>query len=93
MKKDTCCTSPFLTAPLSDCDMLDEIEDCNTHKILARVYVPWQEPGGKLYSMCEGLERGTIFPCLDQPYACPTSCAVGSEEEVKRMDSKGGCCS
>lgn len=30
-------------------------------------YVPWQQ-WSKTYDYCEGLSRGTIFPCLDLPF-------------------------
>ncbi|MFG6392719.1 MAG: spore coat associated protein CotJA [Lachnospiraceae bacterium] len=37
---------------------------------LAIGYVPWQQ-WCKVYDLCKGLERGTIFPPLDLPfYGC-----------------------
>lgn len=33
----------------------------------AMAYVPYQS-WGKLYEPSVGLERGTIFPCLDMPF-------------------------
>ncbi len=92
MNNDACCTSSFLTTPLNDCAMLDDMDADIQTEVLARAYVPWQMPGGRMYSMCEGLERGTIYPALDQPYTCPYSCAVGSEEEINPATGKGGCC-
>lgn len=34
---------------------------------LAHAYVPFQYPEC-IYPPMKGLERGTIFPCLDRPY-------------------------
>ncbi|MDR0286685.1 MAG: spore coat associated protein CotJA [Clostridiales bacterium] len=34
----------------------------------AHAYVPWQKQGSKVYNPCKGLERGTIYVDLDQPY-------------------------
>jgi hypothetical protein len=34
---------------------------------LAHAYVPFQYPSC-IYQPDKGLERGTIFPCLDRPY-------------------------
>ncbi len=41
-------------------------------------YVPWQQ-WDKVYDIAQGLQRGTIFPCLDLPfYGCnPNGCRNG----------------
>ncbi len=41
---------------------------CDSQPIsLAMAYVPKQQLG-ELYSPCEGLKNGTMFPCLNKPY-------------------------
>ena len=72
------CTSSFLTVPLSDPSVLknnSEIDD----RAYATISVPWQMPG-ELYSACEGLSQGTIFPALNQPYVCTVRKNAAKEE-------------
>lgn len=63
------CNNPFVSIPLDDPSILNVTTDCN-NRCYAMVSVPWQTPG-KMYSACEGLNQGTIFADLDQPYVCP----------------------
>ncbi len=62
-----------MTTPLDDCSMREPVYANSNTAMLAAAYVPWQVPG-KMYSICDGLERGTIYPELDQPYLCPHVC-------------------
>lgn len=73
------CTSSFLTVPLNDPSIINATTDTDD-RMYATVSVPWQVPG-KMYSACEGLAQGTIFPVLDQPYVCT----------VRKNVTKEGC--
>ena len=35
--------------------------------VVAMAYVPYQNPV-TIYSANQGIERGTMFPCLDKPF-------------------------
>ena len=35
--------------------------------VVAMAYVPFQNPA-TIYSAEQGLQRGTLFPCLDKPF-------------------------
>lgn len=63
------CDTPFLNTPLSDCNILSEDEK-SPDICLAQAWVPMQSSGGIMYSACEGLQQGTIFPVLNKPYEC-----------------------
>ena len=63
------CDTPFLNTPLSDCIILSEVEPSPDMGI-AQAWVPMQPSGGAMYSACEGLQQGTIYPILDKPYEC-----------------------
>ena len=67
------CESEFMTTKLSDESMLHGEAVAVNNTILARIYTPAQIPGD-LYSMCYALERGTVYPELDQPYLCKVDC-------------------
>ncbi len=76
------CDSDFMSAPLSDksffCNTANAVAD-NT--ILARIYTPAQVPG-ELFSLCEALKKGTVYPELYQPYSCKKNCcATGADGE------------
>lgn len=40
--------------------------------VVAMAYVPYQNPV-TIYSANQGLEQGTLFPCLDKPF-CGVKC-------------------
>lgn len=62
------CSSPFLSTPLHEEEMRNEaVLGESTEGRLATIYVPWQVPG-KMFSICEGLEKGTIYKDLYRPY-------------------------
>ncbi len=63
------CDTPFLNTPLSDCNIVSEAEASPVYGI-AQAWVPAQPSGSVMYSACEGLHQGTIFPILDKPYEC-----------------------
>ncbi len=69
MQCDKSCDTPFLNTPLSDRNIFSENELAPVTGI-AQAWVPMQPSGGVMYSACEGLQQGTIFPILDQPYEC-----------------------
>lgn len=35
--------------------------------VVAMAYIPYQNPV-EMYSVEQGIERGTMFPCLDKPF-------------------------
>ena len=69
MHCDNRCDTPFLNTPLSDSHIFaaDELAPV---KGIAQAWVPRQPSGGDLYSACEGLQQGTIYPVLNRPYEC-----------------------
>ena len=75
------CASDFLNTSLSDMEFENMSECSNQNAVLARIYVPMQNPG-RMYSLCEALNRGTIFPCLDQPYDMCGDCEPGFDGEA-----------
>ncbi len=75
------CVTDFMNTPLSDDSMLHQPLDAADNTILARIYTPAQVPG-ELYTLCEALEKGTVYPELDQPYYCSQNCCrVGTDGE------------
>lgn len=74
------CSSPFVTLPLDDPSIFNATSTTE-NRSYAMVSVPWQMPG-KMYSACEGLEQGTIFADLDQPYVC----AVCNKDKKEACD-------
>ncbi|MBQ8164389.1 MAG: spore coat associated protein CotJA [Clostridia bacterium] len=80
------CASEFLNTSLSDIEFDEKCSTPSNSAVLARIYVPVQHPG-RLYSLCEGLSRGTIYPCLDQPYAGCPCCNAGCDGEDISPDS------
>lgn len=74
--------SEFLNTSLSDIEFDNKKCAPSNSAVLSRIYVSVQHPG-RLYSLCEGLYRGTIYPCLDQPYeGCPCCNAGCDSEEI-----------
>jgi hypothetical protein len=69
MQCNKSCDTPFLNTPLSDCNIFSE-DGFAPVKGIAQAWVPMQPSGGEMYSACEGLRQGTIFPILDKPYEC-----------------------
>ena len=61
------CNSPFMTTPLDEEDMRNAVLSETTNDRLATIYVPFQEPG-KMFSICESLEKGTVYKDLYRPY-------------------------
>lgn len=100
----TCdCASELMTTPLSDCSILKTTAGTD-HTVLARIYTATQIPG-ELFSMCEALNNGTVYPELYQPYSCECPCSVGCDgeaispetgvgpmEKPTRPESPCGCC-
>lgn len=68
---DTNCDSnvKMMTLPAYDYECEDNYENrTNVEEApLGMAYVPWQM-WGSVYSLSQGLERGTIFPELDLPF-------------------------
>lgn len=80
------CASELMRTPLSDCSMLRMSADTDK-TVLARIYVPAQVPG-ELFSMCEALQNGTVYPELYQPYdACNMCCSPGCDGEAIHQDT------
>ena len=62
------CSSPFMSTPLHEEEMRKQaVSDETSQGRLATIYVPWQEPG-KMFSICESLEKGTVYKDLYRPY-------------------------
>ena len=88
------CESDLMLTKLSDESMLHGEAVAANNTVLARIYTPAQIPG-ELYSMCYALERGTVYPELDQPYLCKANCckpgADGEEISTEtRIDTTAG---
>ena len=82
------CESDLMLTKLSDESMLHGEAVAANNTILARIYTPAQRPG-ELYSMCYALERGTVYPELDQPYACKLNCCKpGADGEEISPETK-----
>ena len=63
-----------------ECNRREEKKSCGCHREdslsglpLAMAYVPWQE-WRKIYDVCEGFHRGTIFEELDLPFRGKGGC-------------------
>lgn len=63
-----------------ECNKREEKKSCGCHREdslsglpLAMAYVPWQE-WRKIYDVCEGFHRGTIFEELDMPFLGKGGC-------------------
>lgn len=56
--------------PLSELKTLKANNESSSDWRLAQAWVPIQGEGSEMYSACEGLNRGTIYPVLDRPYEC-----------------------
>ncbi len=56
--------------PLSELKTLKAKNTSSSDWRIAQAWVPKQGTGSELYSACEGLNRGTIYPILDKPYEC-----------------------
>ena len=56
--------------PLADLKKLKAKDKASSDWRIAQAWVPKQEKGSEMYSACEGLNRGTIYPILDKPYEC-----------------------
>ena len=69
MHCDNRCDTPFLNMPLSDSNIFAEDKHTPVRGI-AQAWVPTQPSDGDMYSACEGLQQGTIFPILNRPYEC-----------------------
>ena len=80
------CASEYLNKSLSDMTFDKSCENSSHNAVLARIYVPVQHPG-KLYSLSEVLNRGTIYPCLDQPYDKCCTCEPGFDGEDVSPDT------
>ncbi|MBE7057389.1 MAG: spore coat associated protein CotJA [Ruminococcaceae bacterium] len=66
--------------PLSELKKLKAKNESSSEWRIAQAWVPKQSVGSEMYSACEGLNRGTIYPVLDKPYECKLD-----------MKSEGGC--
>ncbi len=66
--------------PLSELKKLKETNESSSDWRIAKAWVPKQGMGSEMYSACEGLNRGTIYPILDKPYECKLD-----------WESEGGC--
>ncbi len=56
--------------PLSELKTLNANNESSSDWRIAQAWVPIQGQGSEMYSACEGLSRGTIYPILDKPYEC-----------------------
>lgn len=66
--------------PLSELKTLKAKNESSSEWRIAQAWVPKQGHGSEMYSACEGLSRGTIYPILDKPYECKLE-----------QTSEGGC--
>jgi len=83
------CPSDFMCTPLSDKEMLWKAtvsKESTNPTILARIYIPKQKPG-ELYSLCDAIEKGTVYPELYQPYNDKNCCRTGADGEEILPDS------
>lgn len=84
------CPSDFMCTPLSDKEMLyskTSAQNDTNPTILARIYIPTQTPR-ELYSLCEAIENGTVYPELNQPYYDDKCCRTGADGEEILPDSE-----
>lgn len=73
----------FMRIPLNDVKLQYSGEGLGggaDRTVLARIYTPKQVPG-ELYSLCEAIDKGTVYPELDQPYGAKGCCKPGADGE------------
>ncbi len=46
-----------------------EISSLPENAVVAMAYIPYQNPV-MIYTVEQGLSKGTLFPCLDKPFLC-----------------------
>ena len=76
----------FTAADKAKCKGFDDVI---YPKSLAVAYVPIQKVCG-LYSLCEALIYGTVFPELNKPFTVPFGSVKPKKTDCKNL-AKGGC--